>query len=143
MSGENAEGYWAAMRKEILDLEKRKTWSIVPRRQAGNEQVVPGTWAFKAKRRPDGSFRKFKARFCCRGDLQKVKAGGESLNTYAPVVSWITVRLMLIFALILNLKTRQIDFSNAFAQADLAEPVLYGTTCRFCCRKRRLCITTS
>ena len=33
-----------------------------------------------------------------------VKAGGESLNTYAPVVSWITVRLMLIFALILILK---------------------------------------
>ena len=95
----------------------------VPTCKAGNEQVVPGTWAFKAKRRPDGSFRKFKARFCCRGDLQKVKAGGESLNTYAPVVSWITVRLMLIFALILNLKTRQIDFSNAFAQADLAEPV--------------------
>ena len=123
MSGENAEGYWAAMRQEIIDLEKRKTWSIVPRTKAGDEQVVPGTWAFRAKRRPDGAFRKFKARFCCRGDLQKVKEGEGSLDTYAPVVSWITVRLMLIFALILNLKTRQIDFSNAFAQADLTEPV--------------------
>lgn len=122
MSGESAHEYWIAMQDEITSLEKRKTWNVVPRSKAGTQQVVPGTWAFKRKRYPDGRFRKHKSRFCVRGDIQKLKGGG-SINTYAPVVSWVTVRLMLILALILGLLTTQIDFSSAFAQADLVEPV--------------------
>lgn len=122
MSGENSEQYLEAMTKEISDLEKRNSWVILPRSAAGDAQIVPGTWAFKAKRYPDGRFRKFKARFCVRGDVQILK-DGESMDTFSPVVSWVTVRLMLILTLILGLKTKQIDFSNAFAQADLEKPV--------------------
>jgi hypothetical protein len=121
-TGENSGEYWDAMNKEISDLTKRRSWDVVPRSEAGTHQVVPGTWAFKAKRYPDGRFRKFKARFCVRGDVQKLEGGG-SVDSYSPVVSWVTVRLMLILSLILSLKTTQIDFSNAFAQADLKEPV--------------------
>ena len=124
MSGDNAQAYWAAMLKEITDLEKRKTWKIVERTKprSRNQEIVPGTWAFKAKRFPDGRFRKFKARFCVRGDVQKLRGGGD-VCTFAPVVSWVTVRLLLILSLILSLKNTQIDFSNAFAQADLVEHV--------------------
>ena len=43
------------------------------------------------------------------------------MNTYAPVVQWSTVRLMLILTQLLNLKTLSIGFSNAFAQADMPE----------------------
>ena len=39
------------------------------------------------------------------------------MNTYAPVVQWSMVRLMLILTCILKLHTVSIDFSNAFAQA--------------------------
>ena len=74
------------------------------------------------KRFPSGVFTSFKARFCVRGDLQK-KAINE-LDTYSPVLQWLTVQLMLLMSIILKLSTRSTDFSNAFAQADMkGEPV--------------------
>ena len=51
--------------------------------------VLKGTWAFKIKRYSDGLIRKFKARFCIRGDMQI-----EGINfdeTYAPVVNWVLI----------------------------------------------------
>ena len=38
--------------------------------KAKGVNVIPSTWAFKVKRYPDGRFRKFKSRFCVRGDFQ-------------------------------------------------------------------------
>ncbi|MGH3055162.1 MAG: reverse transcriptase domain-containing protein, partial [Gaiellaceae bacterium] len=42
---------------------------------------------------------------------------------YAPVVAWSTVRLMMTMSVLLGLKTKQVDYNNAFAQAKLKEPV--------------------
>lgn len=115
--------YWReAIRIELVDLEKRETWielNIHNLPDDGN--LVPGTWAFKVKRFPDGRFRKFKARFCVRGDKQI--EGVDFFRTYAPVVQWITVRMMLIVSASLDLKTLQVDYSNAFAQAFLEENI--------------------
>ena len=83
--------------------------------------VLPSTWAFKCKRYPDGSVRKLKARFCVRGDKQK--EGIDFFETYAPVVSWQTVRLLLILAMKLNLCTKQVDYTAAFVQAPITESV--------------------
>ena len=66
-----------AMTKEIAELEARKTWNIVQR--PANINVLPGTWAFKRKRYPDGQIRKHKA--------QKI----DYFDTYAPVVAWSTI----------------------------------------------------
>ena len=59
MRGPHREGYREAMRQEIEQLEERKTWTIAPRPQ--ESKVVPGTWAFRAKRYPHGALRKLKA----------------------------------------------------------------------------------
>ena len=63
--------------------------------------------------------RKYKARFCARGDLQINNV--DVFDTYAPVVSWATVRSLLAFSLQNNLSTKQVDFSNAFVHAELPE----------------------
>ena len=57
----------------------------------------------------------------------------EEIDTFAPVVQWSTVRLMLILTQCLNLETLSIDFSNAFAQADMPEDktVYLHLPCRF------------
>jgi hypothetical protein len=81
--------------------------------------VLKGTWVFKIKRYPSGEVRKFKARYCVRGDMQV--EGVDFFDTYAPVVSWITIRLMLVLMACLQLYTIQVDFSNAFAHATLQE----------------------
>ena len=62
-----------------------------------------------------------KARFCVRRDLQI--EGMEFFETYAPVVQWSTVCALLVMSIVLNLATQQIDFSNAFCQADIDEEV--------------------
>jgi hypothetical protein len=124
MSGDNAEDYWVTMKGEIDSLVKRQTWDIVPRSScAPNALIVPGTWAFRCKRRPDGTFRKFKSRWCVRGDIERRINGknGEVMDTYSPVVQWSSVRLMLVLTIILGMVTQAVDFSNAFAQADMPE----------------------
>ncbi len=44
-------------------------------------------------------------------------------ETYAPVVNWSTVRLVLTLSLLNGFKTRQVDFVQAFTQAPLDCPI--------------------
>ena len=60
------------------------------------------------------------ARFCVHGDLQQKYNLAES-DVYSPVVNWSTIRLMLVLTQQLGLSTVHLDFSNAFAQADIPE----------------------
>ncbi len=39
------------------------------------------------------------------------------------MVTWSTIRLILLLSTILNLKSRQVDYTQAFPQADLTDPV--------------------
>jgi hypothetical protein len=105
------------MLKEITSLINHKTWSIVDKATA-TTKILPGTWTLRRKRHPDGTVKSLKARWCVRGDLQEPVA-----DTFAPVVLWSTIRLVLYFALFFDLKTRCIDFSNAFVQADLHDDI--------------------
>ena len=69
--GENSEEYFKAMDDEIQSIIRRDTWEIAFRKSVADHNVIPGTWSFKCKRRPDWTIRKFKARYCIRGDIQK------------------------------------------------------------------------
>ena len=117
MSGPFADDYWKAAVTEIETLESMRAWDIVDRKDDMN--IIDSTWAFKLKRYPDGLIKKFKARFCARGDQQI--EGVDFFETYAPVVQWTTVRLMLILEVLLDLKSKQGDVTAAFLHADLGE----------------------
>ena len=119
MNGEHAEQWVKAMPLEVQTLVQQRTWTTVPRISKLN--VLKSTWAFKLKRLPDGTPYRFKARFCARGDLQK--EGVDFFDTYAPVVQWSTIRLLLSTVLTEGWATRQVDYTNAFAQANLNEEV--------------------
>jgi hypothetical protein len=89
-----------------------------------NALIVPGTWAFRCKRCPDGTFQKFKSKWCVRGDIERCinsKSGEEVMDTYSPVVQWSSVLLVLVLTIFLDMVTQAVNFSNAFAQADMAE----------------------
>ena len=47
----------------------------------------------------------------------------DYFEKYAPVVSWTTVRMLMVLSLNLGWHTRQVDFSKAFVQAELQEEV--------------------
>ena len=106
------------MDDEIESLMRWDTWEIVSRKSVADHNLLPGTWSFKCKRKPDWTIRKFKARYCVRGNIQK-RLSSKPLNSYSPVVQWVTVRLMLIFRCIIGFQSQSIDFTNAFAQADI------------------------
>ena len=82
---------------------------------------MPGTWAVHRKRHPDGRVKKLKARFCARGD-KKIE-GVDFFETYAPVVSWNTVRSLLALAVHLGLAFCQVDYTSVFVHADLNDEV--------------------
>jgi hypothetical protein len=116
MNGPDREGYLEAARKELKTLSKDKdAWDVVDREDW--MKVLPSTWAFKCKRYPDGRIRKFKARFCARGDRQ-VK-GIDFFDTFAPVVNWTSVRLLLILSIIYGWSTKQVDYTAAFVHAPI------------------------
>jgi hypothetical protein len=127
LSGEHASEYAEEMKKEIRQLIKQRTWESIPRAQVPltsskqRRKILSGTWAFKLKRLPDGSPSRFKARYCVRGDQQT--EGVDYFETYAPVVQWSTVRMVLTMILANGWATKQVDYTNAFAQADLSEEV--------------------
>ena len=109
-----ADGFLKAAGKEIDTLQnKMNCWDIVDREEWMN--VLPRTWAFRCKHYPDGSIRKLKGRFCARGDKQL--EGVNFFETFAPVVQWQTVWLMLILSVILNLATTQVDYTSTFIHA--------------------------
>ena len=115
MNGKFSQEYWKDMCVEVETLEKMDAWTVVERTPEMN--VLPSTWAFCCKRYPDGLIKKFKARFCARGDRQK--QGVDYFKTYAPVVMWVIIRLMLILECLLGLVSKQGDVTCAFLHAHL------------------------
>ena len=113
----DADKWLDAAESEIHSLERQGTWVEVPINEA-QSKILPVTWVFRRKRTPDGQIKKYKARYCVRGDLQE----GE-FETFAPVVAWSTVIFFLVFLLTFEWKTCSIDFANAFVQAPLHDPV--------------------
>jgi len=123
MASPELEAWREAMDKEVNTLVEMKTWTVVTRESVlrGGRLVLPTTWAFRLKRKPDGTAYQYKARLCVRGDLQIL--GEDYWQSYSPVCQWSTVRLLLIMSVVHGLHTRQVDYVNAFAQAELDKEV--------------------
>jgi histone deacetylase 1/2 len=117
LNGPHAEAFWKAMDKEIEGLEKLGTWELVPRSSVPKGvRTVPGTWALKIKRYPDGRLHKHKARWCIMGNLM-TKGIHYDGDAYTPLVGWPTIRAGLVLAASNGWVSRQVDFTNAFCQA--------------------------
>ena len=113
MNGPFAAEYYAACQTELDTLQTMKAWDIV--RIPKGVQPIQSTWAFKCKRCPDGTVKKFKARFCVMGNRQT--HGVDFFETWSPVVQWSTIRLMMILSAKLGLKSAQADITAAFVHA--------------------------
>ena len=85
--------------------------------------ILLSTRAFKIKRNPAGDIKKCKASFCARGDKQL--EGVDYFETFASVVRWHTVRIMLILSILFNLETVQVDYTAAFIHAPIDLPPKY------------------
>jgi hypothetical protein len=119
---EDHKQFFRAMEVELADHEERNHWTLMERKDLPiGTKTIMAIWSFKRKRFPDGSLNKHKARLCAHGGQQTW--GLDYWDTYAPVVTWASVRLLLIVAKIHGLHSKSIDFVLAFPQADLDLPV--------------------
>jgi hypothetical protein len=113
MRSPDRERWKEAAQAEIDALVKKGTWLEVPMSSA-EKKVLPGTWTFRRKRTPAGEIKKYKARYCVRGDLEDTHEEHSS-----PVCHFSSVRLFVVLTLILQWQTCSIDFSNAFVQSEM------------------------
>ena len=96
------------MQSEIAQLNKIGTWDVILWSEAEEtSHVLPSTWTLHCKQYPNGSFQSHKDCFCVQGDKQV--EGLDYGETYAPVVAWSTVRLLLVLSVVLGLETLQVD----------------------------------
>jgi hypothetical protein len=103
--------FWQAMHVELYTLTNDfKCWDLVP--PLPHMNILPSKWTFKIERYPDDTLKKFKACFCARDDHQK--KGIDFFETWAPVVQWSTIRIVMVLAATLGLHSVQCDITAAF-----------------------------
>ena len=114
-----------AMEEEVRAQSDNKNWKIVRKSEVPKDAtILPAVWAMKRKRRIDTrEVYKWKARLNIDGSKQT--KGVNYWETYAPVASWSTIRLILLMAVVKGWETRQIDYVLAYTQADAETEKLY------------------
>jgi hypothetical protein len=108
-----------AMDDEYNSLMKNKTWTLVAKPK--DRKIVRSKWTFRIKKNADGSTAKFKARLVAKGYTQV--EGVDYEETFAPVVSFTTLRTLLAFCTLFGLKITQIDVSTAYLYASIDEEI--------------------
>ena len=80
-----------SMTKYLKAFKELGSFRMAQRPMGSN--VLQSTYAFKKKRYPDGRLNKFTSGLCVRGDHQIENI--DVFETYIPIISWITARLLL------------------------------------------------
>jgi Reverse transcriptase (RNA-dependent DNA polymerase) len=106
-----------AMEHEIQQHNDNRNWVPIKRSKVpSTSRVLPSVWSMRRKRDlTTGVVLKYKARLNVDGSRQL--KGIDYEETFAPVASWSSIRLILLLASINNWCTYQLDFVQAFPQA--------------------------
>ena len=106
-----------AMQKEVDDRMKDKNFTIIHKSKIPIKALVlPAVWALRRKRDlVTGTIKKYKARLNIDGS--RMKQGIHYDQSYAPVASWNSIRLLLILTAVHGWHTKQLDYVAAFPQA--------------------------
>jgi hypothetical protein len=105
--------------KELNEHVDNKHWILVKRKDVPKKaQVLPFVWAMRHKRDlTTNKVIKHKARLNLHGGKQV--NGMNYFETYAPVVTWFAIRLMIVFGIIFCWALWQVDFVMAYPQAPI------------------------
>ena len=112
-----------AMQKEVQDQMRNKNFSIVHIDDVPRDKVIlPAVWQMKRKRDiKSRKIKKYKARLNIDGS--KMVKGIHYDQTYAPVASWNSIRILLTLVATFGWHTQQIDYVLAFPQAPVEKEI--------------------
>ncbi|CAI7901120.1 unnamed protein product [Closterium sp. NIES-54] len=112
----------AAMEEEIRSLINMGTWELVEGPPGVN--VMKNRWVLTTKYHVDGTVEREKASLVVKGFTQVY--GADYDETFAPVGSYVTLRIFLSIVAVLDLNMMQLDMKNAFLQSKLnRSPLLW------------------
>lgn len=111
---------WApAILEEYNNWERLDMFERVPRPK--DQPVIGLMWVFATKYDTDGTLEKAKARLCALGNRQKVNF--NEIDTYAPVIRPVTLRMMFSLMTKRRRKGYHVDIKAAFLNSRLKQPV--------------------
>jgi len=113
------ESWVNAMEEELNQIERNKTWELVPR--PTNKNVIGTKWVFRNKLNEEGIVVRNKARLVCKGYAQI--EGIDFEETFVLVARLEAIRIFLSLAIFKNFKIYQMDIKSAFLNGKLEEEV--------------------
>ena len=63
--------FFTVMDVEVSNYDKNDRWEFVRRDSIGNAKVIKSICAFKRKKNTDSSIKRYKARICVHGGMQR------------------------------------------------------------------------
>ena len=112
-----------AMQKEVDDQMGNGNFTIMKKTDVPKgKPVLPAVWQMRRKRDiKTRKVKKYKARLNIDGSRQR--KGLDYDQTYAPVASWQSIRLLLTLAAVHKWHTKQLDYVLAFPQAPVERDI--------------------
>ena len=119
MKAQDKREFKTAMEKEVNDQIANGNFTVIPRSEVPKGfRIFPGVWTLVRKRDIQTSeIKKYKA--CLAFDGSRMREGEDYDKTYAPVASWMSIRLLLTFVVAFGWHTQQVDYVAAYTQAPI------------------------
>ena len=116
MQAKDQKEFKAAMEKEVNNKIDNGNFSVIPQSKVPSGfREFPGVWMLVHKRDIfTREIKKYKA--CLAFDGSKMREGEDYDKTYAPVASWMSIRLLLTFVVAFGWQTQQVDYVAAYTQ---------------------------
>ena len=108
-----------AMKDELVSMDPNQVWDIVD--LPSGKRPIGCKWIYKTKLNSDGSIERYKARLVAKGFTQR--EGIDYYETYAPVSSKDSLRIVMALVAHFDLELRQMDVKTAFLNGELNEEV--------------------
>jgi hypothetical protein len=111
-----------AVKDELKAMRHLHVWDRVHPSTARGQRAIGCKWVFRRKFDKDGVVTRWKARLCAQGFAQR--EGVDFKETYAPVLHYKTLRVLLAIVAALGYELLQMDVPTAFLNATCHELVL-------------------
>ena len=119
IESEDAVEWKKATDKEYQSLIDNKTWVKV--KLPNGRSPIGCKWVYKLKLNQRGEIERYKARLVAKGYSQK--EGIDYFETFAPVLKYKSLRILLSLAAIMDMEVKQMDVETAFLNAEIKEEV--------------------
>ena len=119
LAGPDREKWMVALEEEVNSLSEHGTYELVD--LPVGAKAISGKWVMKIKRGPTGEIQRYKARYVARGFTQE--EGVDFFETWAPVGSYATLRVVLSIAAVEDLEMKHVDIQCAFLNGVMNETV--------------------